>query len=42
MTIREVINMLKEIFAFLGEMFGGLFNKKEDGEAEGEATNPEA
>lgn len=39
MTIREVINMLMEIFAMLGEMFGGLFNKSEDAEGE---TTPEA
>lgn len=42
MTIREVINMLMEIFAMLGEMFGGLFNKDSEAEGEGEATTPEA
>ncbi len=33
MTIREVINMLMEIFAVLGEIFGNLFNKEEGGES---------
>lgn len=37
MTIREVIEMLKDIFAFLSELFGGLFAKGEEGEAEGDA-----
>ncbi len=33
MTIGEVINMLMKIFEYLGEIFGGLFNKEEgDGE----------
>ena len=29
MTIGEVIEMLKEIFAIIAEIFGGLFNKEE-------------
>ena len=29
MTIREVIDMLKEIFGFLAEIFGAYFNKEE-------------
>ena len=36
MTIREVINMLAKIFAYLGEILGGYFNKTED-DAEAEA-----
>lgn len=34
MTIGEVIEMLKEIFAILAEIFGGFFNKEEDTEGE--------
>lgn len=40
MSIREVIEMLVEIFKYLGEIFGGMFNKEEDS-AETEET-PEA
>lgn len=36
MTIREVIDMLKEIFGFLAEIFGEYFNKSE-GDAEADA-----
>jgi len=36
MTIGEVINLLMKIFAYLGEILGGLFNKEE-----GEATPEE-
>ena len=35
MTIREVIEMLKEIFAYLMQILGPLFEGK-DAEAEGE------
>lgn len=42
MTIREVINMLMEIFAVLGEMFGGLFNKEEAPEEGADAPATEA
>lgn len=35
MTIGEVIEMLKEIFAIIAELFGKYFNKEE---AEGETT----
>ena len=34
MTIGEVIEMLKSIFALLMEYFGGLFNKDAEGEEE--------
>ena len=30
MSIREVINMLVEIFKYLGEIFGGMFNKEDE------------
>lgn len=38
MTIGEVINMLKEIFAFLSEYLGKLFAKNEEGDATEEET----
>lgn len=35
MTIGEVIEMLKKIFEFLGEIFGKFFTENEEGEDTG-------
>lgn len=40
MTIREVINMLVEIFNFLSQYLGGIFNKEEAPEED--TTEPTA
>ena len=37
MSIREVINMLVEIFNFLSQYLGDIFNKEEAPETEAEA-----
>ena len=42
MTIGEVIEMLKEIFAIIAEIFGGLFNKEEGEEKEDKEDSGES